>query len=283
MRTSTAFGLTLLFVLSAILLIFPIQANANTSNTGQTTANLNIRAIPSTDASIIGKFPKGTQFRYIDRNDGWGQITIQGQTGYVSLDYVTPIQHTEAAAATEPASNEHVQRIVIDPGHGGKDPGAVGNDTMEKLVALTISEKLQNRLQANGYEVKMTRSDDIFIPLAERAALSNDWRADLFVSVHANSASTAAANGLESYYYGSSSSGKQLASSIQTAMVSNTKRENRGTHSGDFYVLRHTSMPAVLIETGFISNPADALLLNDSDYQNKVADSIAQGIEAYTS
>ncbi|MFP7476845.1 N-acetylmuramoyl-L-alanine amidase [Terribacillus saccharophilus] len=282
MFTRLKVALPLLFILIALLLILPAQSEASASNAGQTTANLNIRAAPSTDAAIIGKFPAGTQFEYIDRGDGWGQITIQSKTGYLSLDYVTAV-NKEASAPAEPSSSQPVQRIVIDPGHGGKDPGAIGNDTMEKWVALTISEKLQHRLLANGYDVKMTRSEDNFIPLSERASLSNNWKADLFVSVHANSATSSSAKGLESYYYGASSSGKQLASSIQTALVSNTDNENRGTHSADFYVLRHTSMPAVLVETGFISNPADAVLLNDSNYQDKVANSIAEGITNYAS
>ncbi|MFP7170260.1 N-acetylmuramoyl-L-alanine amidase [Terribacillus sp. FSL K6-0262] len=282
MRTGLKVALPLLFILVAILLIVPTQADASVSKTGQTTANLNIRAAPSTDAAILGKFQAGTQFEYIDRGDGWGQITIQGQTGYLSLDYVTPANE-EKAAPSKSAGSQQVHRIVIDPGHGGKDPGAAANDTTEKLVSLSISEKLQQRLLQHGYEVKMTRSDDIFIPLSERTTISNSWKADLFVSVHANSAATSSAKGLESYYYGASSSGKELASSIQTALVSNTNNENRGTHSADFYVLRHTSMPAVLVETGFISNPEDAVLLNDSDYQNKVANSIAEGIEEYAS
>ncbi|PAD34309.1 N-acetylmuramoyl-L-alanine amidase [Terribacillus saccharophilus] len=282
MHTRLKVALPLLFILIALLLIMPSQANASDSNIGQTTANLNIRASPSTDAAIIGKFPAGTQFQYIDRGDGWGQITIDSQTGYLSLDYVTEAQK-EPATPAESSNGQPVHRIVIDPGHGGKDPGAIGNDTMEKWVALTISEKLQRRLLANGYDVKMTRSEDVFIPLPERATLSNNWKADLFVSVHANSATSSSAKGLESYYYGASSSGKQLASSIQTALVSNTNNENRGTHSADFYVLRHTSMPAVLVETGFISNPADAVLLNDAGYQDKVATSIAEGIKEYAS
>lgn len=284
MHTRFKVALPLLFILIALFLILPVQADASVSNTGQTTANLNIRAAPSTDAAIIGKFPAGTQFQYIDRGDGWGQITIQSQTGYLSLDYVTAVnKETAASAPTESSNGQPVQKIVIDPGHGGKDPGAIGNDTMEKRVALTISEKLQHRLLANGYEVKMTRSEDVFIPLTERATFSNNWKADLFVSVHANSATSSSAKGLESYYYGASSSGKQLASSIQTALAANTNNENRGTHSADFYVLRHTSMPAVLVETGFISNPADAVLLNDSSYQDKVANSIAEGITEYAS
>ncbi|MFP7253979.1 N-acetylmuramoyl-L-alanine amidase [Terribacillus goriensis] len=284
MHTRFKVALPLLFILIALFLFLPVQADASVSNTGQTTANLNIRAAPSTDAAIIGKFPAGTQFQYIDRGDGWGQITIQSQTGYLSLDYVTAVnKETSASAPSESSNGQPVQKIVIDPGHGGKDPGAIGNDTMEKRVALTISQKLQHRLLANGYDVKMTRSEDVFIPLTERATFSNNWKADLFVSVHANSATSSSAKGLESYYYGASSSGKQLASSIQTALAANTNNENRGTHSADFYVLRHTSMPAVLVETGFISNPSDAVLLNDSSYQDKVANSIAEGITEYAS
>ncbi|SNZ03492.1 N-acetylmuramoyl-L-alanine amidase [Terribacillus aidingensis] len=285
MHTAMKVALPILFILVAILFILPTQADASTSQTGQTTANLNIRAAPTTDAAILGKFPAGTQFQYIDRGDGWGQITIHSQTGFVSLDYVTSVQMQAAPAPEEPSEPAHhpIRKIIIDPGHGGKDPGAIGNDTVEKSVALSISKRLQNQLLHNGFDVKMTRSEDIFIPLADRASISNNWGADIFVSVHANSATTSAAQGLESYYYGSSSSGKQLASSIQTALAANTDNGDRGTRSSDFYVLRHTSMPAVLVETGFTSNPTDAVLLKDTGYQDKVANSIADGIKNYAS
>jgi N-acetylmuramoyl-L-alanine amidase len=285
MRTALKVALPILFILVAILFILPTEADASSSQTGQTTANLNIRAAPTTDAAIIGKFPVRTQFQYIDRGDGWGQITIHSQTGFVSLEYVTSVQKQAAPAPEKSAEPTHnsIRKIIIDPGHGGKDPGAMGNDTVEKSVVLSISKRLQNQLLHNGFEVKMTRSEDIFIPLADRASISNNWGADIFVSVHANSAATSAAKGLESYYYGSSSSGKQLASSIQTALAANTDNGDRGTHSSDFYVLRHTSMPAVLVETGFISNPADAILLQDTGYQDRVADSIADGIKNYAS
>ncbi|QXE01423.1 N-acetylmuramoyl-L-alanine amidase [Terribacillus sp. DMT04] len=285
MHTAIKIALPILLILVAILFILPTQADASTSQTGQTTANLNIRAAPTTDAAILGKFPAGTQFQYIDRGDGWGQITIHSQTGFVSLDYVTSVQKQTAPAPKESSKPAHhpIRKIIIDPGHGGKDPGAIGNDTEEKSVALSISKRLQNQLLHNGFDVKMTRSEDIFIPLADRASISNNWGADIFVSVHANSATTSAAQGLESYYYGSSNSGKQLASSIQTALAANTDNGDRGTRSSDFYVLRHTSMPAVLVETGFISNPADAILLKDTGYQDKVANSIADGIKNYAS
>jgi N-acetylmuramoyl-L-alanine amidase len=285
MHTAIKVALPILFILVAILFIMPTQADASTSQTGQTTANLNIRAAPTTDAAILGKFPAGTQFQYIDRGDGWGQITVNSQTGFVSLDYVTSVEKQAAPAPEESTEPTHhpIRKIVIDPGHGGKDPGATGNDTVEKSVALSISQKLQHQLLHNGFDVKMTRSDDIFIPLADRANISNNWGADLFVSVHANSATTSAAHGLESYYYGASSSGKQLASNIQTALAANTDNGDRGTRSSDFYVLRHTSMPAVLVETGFISNPADAILLKDTGYQDRVANSIADGIKNYAS
>lgn len=173
--------------------------------------------------------------------------------------------------------------IVIDPGHGGTDPGAVnkGLGISEKNLALTFSNKLANVLSNSGYEVIMTRSTDIFIPLRERFAIANNLDADLFISVHMNSVANAAPTGIETLYYGTDDN-KEIAALIQEEMIKASGRTNRGIKvRNDLAVLNGTQMPAVLLEMGFISNATEAKLLLDSSYQDKLVNSVKVAVDRY--
>ncbi|MEY8749350.1 N-acetylmuramoyl-L-alanine amidase [Alkalicoccobacillus gibsonii] len=256
-----------------------------------TQVSLNVRSEPSEAGTIIGSLSPGERVEYIDVGNGWGQITYQGKLGFVSTNYlmkmertpepqVTPSEEPESEPESKPAESFHVQRIVIDAGHGGKDPGAIGNDLYEKVVALSVASKVRDLLIDEGYEVLMSRDSDIFVSLEDRVQKSNKWAADLFVSIHANGYSDPAANGVETFYYQGSTRGKQVASSIQQELAQATGNKNRGVFSADFYVLKHTSMPSVLVETGFVSNEKDAGLLKTDEYQNKAARAIVDGIKA---
>lgn len=174
--------------------------------------------------------------------------------------------------------------IVIDPGHGGKDPGAIGpSGIREKDVVLPVAQNLYQRLVAAGANPILTRSTDEFIDLVPRADLANRNNADLFLSVHANSASAAAAKGIEVYSYinATSPEGSKLAKSVQKNLVKNLGSYDRGTHTANFSVLRNSKMPSALAELGFISNPQEEKLLNDPSFQQKAADALFQGILGY--
>ena len=171
--------------------------------------------------------------------------------------------------------------VVIDPGHGGRDPGAVGIGGMqEKQINTTISNRVQQQLQAAGITVLMTRSSDVFVELDARAQFANRAGADLFVSIHANaiSMSRPEVNGLETYYF---SSGERLARSIHTAVLRNVNMRDRGVRQARFYVLRNTTMPSVLVETGFVTGAEDAARFRDPAAVNRIADGIARGILDY--
>ncbi|MDQ0207609.1 N-acetylmuramoyl-L-alanine amidase [Alkalicoccobacillus murimartini] len=249
-----------------------------------TQVSLNVRAAPNEQATIIGSLPPGERIEFIHVGNGWGQMTYEGQLGFVSTSYLikaprTPDKQEDEPHQPEPESEQmDFSRIVIDAGHGGKDPGAVGNDLYEKTVALAISHKVKNRLEDEGYEVVMTREVDTFVSLENRALKSNEWPADLFVSIHANGYADAAANGIETFYYHGSAQGKQVARSIQHQLVEMTGNRSRGVFAADFYVLKHTNMPSVLVETGFVSNEKDATLLKTEEYQEKAAIAIVSGI-----
>lgn len=171
--------------------------------------------------------------------------------------------------------------ICVDPGHGGKDPGAVNGSKHESIAALAIARKVGAMLESKGYEVVYTRTTDKHITLAERCAISNNKGANAFISIHLNASTNRNAHGIETWhYYKVGDKTKELANNIQNALIESTSATNRGVKTTEtLYVLKHTIAPAVLVECGFISNHEESELLFDDDYQNKIANAIVTGIE----
>ena len=171
--------------------------------------------------------------------------------------------------------------VMIDPGHGGADPGAVGiGGLQEKGINLAISQRIQQVLQQQGVTAILTRSDDREIDLDPRVLHADRVNADLFVSIHSNAISLSRpdVNGLETYYY---DTGYGLAQSIHNTVLRRTGMLDRGLRQSRFYVLLYTSMPAVLVETGFVTGQEDAARLRDPTARNQLADAIAEGILNY--
>lgn len=186
-----------------------------------------------------------------------------------------------ALALLFPASASSASRqfstVVIDAGHGGFDRGGVPRQRVsEKTMTLDVAQRLQKRLRQAGYLVVMTRDRDVFVPLGERARIANRYRDAIFVSVHFNSASRAGANGIETYYYGSNSA--NLAADIHRHVISGTSSDNRGIRRRGYFVLRRVSLPAVLVECGFLTNSSEARLVLESTYRQRLADRVADGI-----
>ena len=185
------------------------------------------------------------------------------------------------APAPAPVAPNRRVLVTIDPGHGGRDPGAVGiGGLQEKDVVLPISQEVARLLAKQGVAVKMTRSDDRFISLQGRADMANRDRADIFVSIHANAA-TSPANGAETFHHPSSAAGRALAQSIQDSIIRRTGMKNRGVKQANFHVLRHTNMPAALVEVGFVTGYEDAAKLRDPRFRQAMAEAIAEGILQY--
>jgi N-acetylmuramoyl-L-alanine amidase len=171
--------------------------------------------------------------------------------------------------------------IALDPGHGGPDPGAIGiGGVQEKQIVLDISLKVARQLESQGIQVVLTRSDDRDLDLAPRVAIAEQARARIFVSIHANaiSMSQPGVNGLETYYY---NNGFQLARTIHNAILSRISIRDRGVRQARFYVLRKTSMPAVLVETGFVTGREDGPNLARPTFRTRMAEAIAAGILQY--
>ena len=167
-------------------------------------------------------------------------------------------------------------KVFIDAGHGGSDPGAVGNGLKEKDIVLSIATKLGALLNGRGISIKYSRTNDTYLSLEERARLANAWGADLFVSIHANSA-TSSVRGTECYTHPTANTAtKTLSGNVSRAIANKFGISNRGHKEANFAVLRLSNMPSILVETAFISNSSDANLLNtrQADFSVTIANSI---------
>lgn len=170
--------------------------------------------------------------------------------------------------------------VVIDPGHGGKDPGAVGlGGLQEKNVILPISQEVASILQQQGIRVQLTRTSDYFVGLKGRTDLANRIGADLFISIHANAVGGGRTdvNGVEVYYYGN----RNLASTIHSNIMRRINIRDRGVRQARFYVLRNSRMPASLVEVGFVTGNEDNAKLRNPVFRSQMAAAIAQGILEY--
>ena len=172
--------------------------------------------------------------------------------------------------------------VVIDAGHGGHDRGGIpGQRVAEKDMTLDVALRLKNILSANGYNVVMTRSTDVFIPLGGRVAIANSYRNAVFVCIHFNATGRSGASGIETYFYSRES--LPLASAIHYYVAGGAPSENRGVRRRGYYVLRRTSIPAVLVECGFLTNPTEAAYAQSGSYRQKLAEEIAAGIRGRNS
>jgi N-acetylmuramoyl-L-alanine amidase len=173
------------------------------------------------------------------------------------------------------------QVVVIDPGHGGPDPGAVGiGNIYEKEIVLDVARQVAANLEQQGIAVVMTRQADVDLDLQPRVDIAEQVNATVFVSIHANAISMSRPdiNGLETYYF---DSGISLAQSIHQGVLETTGTRDRGVRKARFFVLRQTSMPSVLVETGFVTGSEDVANFNNPTYRSRLAQGIALGIARY--
>ena len=174
--------------------------------------------------------------------------------------------------------------VVIDPGHGGPDSGAIGiGGLRETDVVLDVSKIVTNILNKKGVKVKMTRTNEIDLDLGPRVSMANNTKADIFVSIHANASvgKKRNINGLETFYY-SGWKGRLLAEKIQKQIIKvSPGSPDRGVRRGSFFVIKQTNMPAVLVEIGFVTGKLDGSRLSKDMHRERVAYAIARGILEY--
>ncbi len=175
-------------------------------------------------------------------------------------------------------------RIVIDPGHGGRDPGAMAGDVREADLNLAIAKRLSQALINKGHKLLLLRDDDRFLSLSERTSQAYAFAADLYVSVHCNASGNRSPepSGFSVHHYIGSDEGRDLARLICDSLAKALpQRTNRGVREDSFYVLRKTAMPAVLVECEFMTNPRGLEFLISESGQVSIAEAIAAGLENY--
>jgi N-acetylmuramoyl-L-alanine amidase len=206
--------------------------------------------------------------------------------------------------ATQPQTSKPFVVVVLDPGHGGHDSGAMCGGVMEKDLTLDVARRVDRLLDSEGVATLMTRLGDSYVSLADRAAFGNRAKDSIFISIHFNEDNKPVASGVETYYAAhqiDSGSGfaswlpffsrpppnspkpesQSLAGFIQEALVARTRSVDRGTQPKQFFVIANVSSPAVLIEGGFITNKDELSKLASEDYRDQLAAAVADGILRY--
>src|SRR5438270_9213685 len=179
----------------------------------------------------------------------------------------TPAPRPQTPTAVVSEADRPSTVVVIDAGHGGFDRGGIpGQRVAEKTMTLDVAQRLKAVLTAYGYRVVMTRDRDVFVPLGTRVAIANSYRDAIFVCIHFNAARRGSANGIETYFYSSQS--LPLASAIHYYVAGGAPTPNRGVRRRGFYVLRKTTIPAVLVECGFLTNATEANFAQRSAHQH---------------
>lgn len=203
------------------------------------------------------------------------------------------------AAAHAPAA---LPTVVLDPGHGGNDEGTKWRGIAESDVTLDVARRVEGLLQIAGFPTVLTRTSNVYVPLSERARVANQYDDALFLSFHFNSDRDPDSNGIETYYAKrkvalnpewawigmfnrpepiEEDNSEVLAGAVHASMITRTDARNRGMRARDYYVVRHTRCPAVLIEGGFLSNAFEAELLSTDAYKQRLAIGIAEGVMSY--
>ncbi len=233
-----------------------------------TASSLNVRSGPGTNYNVVGSLLNGTRVEILGTNsNGWHKISHNNSTGYVSGEYIR----------LETGSDKVV---VIDAGHGGHDPGAQAFGFSEKDVILDVALIADEIMEDTNIDVVLTRDGDYFVELEDRVKMAHDSNADAFVSVHANAFGQEHVHGTETYWNQNqrSAESRALAESIQERLLAKLGTRDRGVKEADFYVIRNTQVPSVLVELGFITNREEANKMQTPEFKQAAAEAIKEGI-----
>ncbi|MBY6036475.1 SH3 domain-containing protein [Fictibacillus nanhaiensis] len=252
---------------------------------------VNIRQGPSTSYLIVGKANQGDEYVYVQSKNDWVQLKLSNGNSAWIAGWLVAIQQTGSSknpsnpgtSAPKPTTaGLKGKRIVIDPGHGGHDPGALGkaHGTHESDLTLMSARLVATELSKAGAVVILTRSDSTYVSLNKRVEISHYHFADAFISLHYNSAHDSRASGLLTFYYGQKDT--KLAEAVHSGLVhANTGLSGGNVRFGNFHVLRENKQPAVLVELGFLSNPFDEMTVRSNAFQSKAATGITNGLAKY--
>ena len=229
-------------------------------------------------SELIGTVDKGTQFVYEDREGDFYKVSVgNGKFGYIPYWLVTT---NFAGIETDETIPQGIKNatIVIDPGHGGEDPGAVVNfsEKHEADHTLTTALLVKKELEAMGAKVILTRTSDTSVSLAERAEISNKNNANAF---HFDSSEDDSASGTTAYYYSDKS--ESLSQTVNKYLSRNLPLKNQGSRFQNFMVLRDNARPSILLELGYLNNQGDNKVISSEEYQQNIAKSIANAFKEY--
>jgi N-acetylmuramoyl-L-alanine amidase len=242
----------------------------------------NIRKGASVHTAVVQRASQGDTFKVNSLSGEWYQITLaNGSTGYIA-GWLVSLNGNQAVQIQKPGAGIHMKSktVVIDPGHGGRDGGTVGaRGTLEKNLNLATARLLSDKLRAAGTNVIMTRTNDTYVSLSSRVSISHYHKADAFISVHYDSIADRTVKGMTTYYHHLSH--KRLSAELHSAVSSRTSLRDRGVRQGDYHVIRENRQPSVLLELGYLSNPAEEMLVSTAQYQEAVAAGIFEGLARY--
>lgn len=248
------------------------------------TEGTNLRSKPNMSGEVMAKGSKGERYPIVGKEGDWYKINlVSGDEAYVAGWIVSSSKTDKPAQKAEPAKEQgsslNGKTIVVDPGHGGHDPGTgLGTGIFEKQLNLQTAKLLEGKLQAAGANVVLTRTKDTHVGLDVRVDLSNKV-ADAFVSIHYDASLDKNISGFTVYY--NQSHQQKLAQQMNKSLASHIDLKNRGTVPADYFVVRENNRPAVLLELGFLSNPGERAYVTTNEYQENVTSGIVQGLQAY--
>ncbi len=244
----------------------------------------NIRNGPGTSHAVTARANKGDTFPIVNKEGDWYQIKLaNGAQAYVAGWIVSA--SGDLPDVSHKGSGQYLKNktIVIDPGHGGRDPGTAGrNGAIEKHLTLQTARVLAQKLKAAGANVILTRTGDGYISLGYRVSVSHYQNADAFVSLHFDSSVYSSAHGISSYYF-TKTKDYPLSEAVQAELTKQTGFKSRGVKYGNFQVLRTNRRPAMLAELGFLSNPSEELSIMGTAFQDRAATGLYNGLARYFS
>lgn len=247
------------------------------------TNGTNIRSGPSTSETILLKANKGDTFDFVKAEGDWYLISLEnGNSGYVANWTVDLSDPDALTTSIVRATSLAEATIVIDAGHGGKDPGAVTDQLIEKDLTIQTAKLLAQKLQSFGTNVIMTRNGDEFVSLNDRVYAAHEVNADAFISIHYDAIEAAdSVSGTSTYYY--SETDRQLAEQLNSFLSSVGPLKNNGVKKGDYLVLRENRQPSILLELGYVNSSVDSKVIQTEAYRSIVTDHIVQALlEFYT-
>ena len=260
------------------------QASNSVDATSQTVTirgdRTNIRMGPSVENQVITQANQGEKFNYVSSEGDWYLISLpSGEVGYIA-NWTVDLSGSQQPVQPAKVTSLSEATIVIDAGHGGKDPGAVSQNLVEKELTIRTAQMLANKLRAFGTNVIMTREDDRGISLNDRVYTAHQINADAFISLHFDAIEPVnSMTGTTTYYY--SETDRALADQINLGLAQNGPLNNNGVRKGNYFVLRENAQPSILLELGYINNTTDQKTIQSDHYRGIVTDSIVQSLATY--